>query len=209
MRFQEISEKQLECGHRIMFGSCGAAGESGQITHQKDPQMVAAYDDFFENVVPAFTPERLLEIGVCRGGSLAIWREFFLRAKDIVGIDNDLGQLQPWTHDHYREDARIQVHHMEMPNPSVRGLGVFDLIIDDGGHGPKAVFPAFELCWPMLNPGGIYIVEDWHQDFLEPKVQMSHFVEKLIGYWPDPMPAAGVPAKIMAYRAFYAMWKAR
>ena len=204
MKFSEATELSLPCGHRITFGSCGAAGEPGQITHQKDPQMVEAYSDFFADR-PNFAPERLLEIGVCRGGSLAIWRELFPSAKDIIGVDNNLSQVQPWTHDHYREDARIQVHHMEMPDPRIQNFGMFDLIIDDGGHGPKAVFPAFELCWSMLKPGGIYIVEDWHQDFLEPKVQMSHFVEKLIGYWPDPMPPKDAPFKITAYRAFFAM----
>lgn len=212
MKFSEATELSLSCGHQITFGSCGAIGNPGQITHQKDPQMVVAYDDFFATIDAArggFAPKRILEIGVCRGGSLAIWRELFPSATDIIGVDNDLGQVQSWTNDHYREDARIRTHHMEMPNPAIQDLGKFDLIIDDGGHGPKVVFPTFDLCWPMLNDDGIYIVEDWHQDFLEPKVQMSHFVEKMIGYWPTPMPEKGVPFKITAYRAFFAMEKVR
>jgi len=209
MKFSEASERDLACGHRIMFGNCGAAGEGNQITHQKDAQLLVTYDDFFKTTgALGFAPKRILEIGVCRGGSLAIWREIF-PAAEIVGVDIDLGQIQPQTLAHYREDARIQIHQIEMPSESIRSLGQFDLIIDDGGHGPKAVFPTFELCWPMLNDDGIYIVEDWHQDFLEPKVQLSHFIQKMIGYWPSPMPTKGDPFKITAYRAFYAMEKVR
>lgn len=207
MKFSEAAERSLSCGHQITFGSCGAPGNHGQITHQKDPQMVAAYEDFFGRAYPGFSPLRMLEIGVCRGGSMAIWRELFPNVQAIVGVDNNLSQVQPWTLDHYREDGRIQVHHMEMPNQDIQKFGKFDLIIDDGGHGPQAVFPAFELCWPMLNDGGIYIVEDWHQDFLEPKTQISHFVEKMIGYWPAPEPPKGMPYRLTAYRAFFAMEK--
>lgn len=205
--FKAVCESTLTCGHSITFGNCGAAGDIGQMTHQKDPQIVAAYDDFFRRAYPSFSPRRILEIGVCRGGSLAIWREWFKNVIDIVGVDNDLGQVRPWTLDHYKEDGRIQVHHLTMPNPEIRKFGMFDLIIDDGGHGPKAVFPTFDLCWSMLNPGGIYLVEDWHQDFLEPKVQITHFVEKMIGHWPEPMPRPEVPYRLTAYRAFYAMEK--
>lgn len=206
MKLSEASERTLPCGHTITFGSSGAAGEAGQMTHQKDAQIADAYDDFFERAYPAFRPKRILEIGVCRGGSMAIWREMFPDAT-VVGVDNDLGQVQPWTLEHFRENARIQVHQITMPDPQVLDLGQFDLIVDDGYHGPASVFPAFDMCWPMLNVAGIYVVEDWHQDFLEPKVQISHFAEKMIGHWPESMPRPEVPYRLTAYRAFYAMEK--
>ena len=204
---REFAEKKLGCGHVITFGSCGAAGAADQITHQKDPQMVAAYDDFFRVVHPTFRPASIFEIGVCRGGSLEIWREMFPTATRIVGVDNNLGQLQPQTLSHYSENARIAVYHLEMPDAAVRKFGAFDLIVDDGGHGPKATFPAFELCWPMLNPGGIYVVEDWHQEFLEPHRQMQHFAAKMIGDWTAAVGPADAPLSITAYRAFFAMRK--
>ena len=203
--FGAVCETSLPCGHAITFGTCGAAGDPGQMTHQKDPQIVEAYQDFFGRSRPSFSPRRILEIGVCRGGSLAIWREWFDGAVDIVGVDNDPGQIMPWTLDHYREDPRVQVHGLTMPDPAVADLGMFDLIVDDGYHGPGSVFPTFDLCWPMLSRNGIYVVEDWHQDFLEPKVQIGHFADKMIGHWPDPMPSPTVPFKTTVYRAFYAM----
>ncbi len=35
-----------------------------------------------------------------------------------------------------------------------------DFIIDDGDHQPCAVRSAYEVLWPLLCIGGIYVVED-------------------------------------------------
>lgn len=197
-----ITEAKLNCGHEITFGTCGAPGNPGQMTHQKDPPIAAAYADFLEN--NPITPKRILEIGVCRGGSLAIWREMFAPC-DIIGIDNNLGQLQPWTLDHYKEDNQIQIHHMNMPDPNVSQFGMFDLIIDDGGHGVAAVLPTFKLCWPMLNSTGLYIVEDW---IANGEARMiNYFIDNMVGYWADSNLVPDSPLSLMIYRTFFAMRK--
>jgi len=204
---KNLAEKVLPCGHSITFGSCGAAGEPGQMTHQKTPQVVAAYDDLFHRLCSDFSPKDILEVGICRGGSLAIWREMFSSAKRIVGIDHDTDKLQPWTLDHFSETDAIRVIKAHMPDPSL-DLGTFDLIVDDGDHGPESVFPTFDACWPMLRQGGLYVVEDWHQSFLRPHELILHFVDKLLGK--DDSAEAGpldAPVSIVAYRAFFVMRK--
>jgi len=198
-----ITEIKLDCGHEITFGMCGDPGKSTQITHQKDPPIATAYKDFFENNI--ILPKRLLEIGVSRGGSLAIWREMFNDC-EIIGIDNDLGQIQPQTLEHYKENKQIQIHHMVMPNKNITKFGMFDLIIDDGGHGVASVLPTFEDCWPMLNNGGTYIVEDWIQN--NESKMLNYFTNKLVESfrcWPDATPMPNAPFSITIYRGFFAI----
>ena len=38
--------------------------------------------------------------------------------------------------------------------------GPFDIIIDDGSHFQEHIFTSFNILWPFLNPGGIYVIED-------------------------------------------------
>lgn len=203
-----VTENKLPCGHEITFGPCGIAGEAHQLTHQKDGQVALSYNQFFAHSTMYPKPQRLLEIGVCRGGSLAIWSEMFGDDCDIIGVDINLGQVMPGAMEHLTKCKKnISVHHMNMPDKKIQDLGEFDIIIDDGGHGPKAVLPAFELCWSMLRPNGLYIVEDWRQHFLEPHTMMKYFVDKLIQPDDADLPAPDAPISIISYRGFFAMRK--
>jgi SAM-dependent methyltransferase len=205
--FAEVAVSALSCGHKIAFGLCGDAGTLPEMTHQKDATVADAYGPFWA-ARPEFRPKRILEIGVGRGGSLALWAELFDGAS-VVGVDNNLDQLMPWTKAHFAETDRISVRYFQMPDPTIASLGTFDLIIDDGGHGPKAVFPAFEICWPMLEPGGTYIIEDWRQDFLSPEALISFAARKLLGDGQAPFTPADAPAQIVANRGFIALEKKR
>jgi hypothetical protein len=39
--------------------------------------------------------------------------------------------------------------------------GPFDLIVDDGCHNGMIVEDTFDLLWPLVAPGGFYVIEDW------------------------------------------------
>ena len=43
--------------------------------------------------------------------------------------------------------------------------GLFDIIVDDGGHNPTKQLISFRGLWPALASGGIYIVEDVHTNY--------------------------------------------
>jgi hypothetical protein len=36
-----------------------------------------------------------------------------------------------------------------------------DLVVDDASHTYEATKTSFEILFPLLRPGGIYIIEDW------------------------------------------------
>jgi len=118
------------------------------------------YDGLFRGLRDL--PISMLEIGVQNGGSLETWANYFVNAKNIVGcdIDEKCKNLA-------FEDGRINVvvgnANSEETNSKIRGLSnAFDIIIDDGSHISHDVLNSFFIYFPLLAPGGIYIVEDAH-----------------------------------------------
>jgi SAM-dependent methyltransferase len=101
-------------------------------------------------------PIRLLEIGICTGGSLMAWAEYFTSPESlIVGLDV--------TFDHlvfdFSSHSRIRAHLMDA-RVQVPPDGPFDFIIDDGSHYLNDQVRSFLLLKNHLKPGGLYIIED-------------------------------------------------
>ncbi|HKK22479.1 MAG TPA: glycosyltransferase, partial [Pseudohaliea sp.] len=105
---------------------------------------------------------RLLEIGVQNGGSLEVWARYFERAVRLVGCDID-----PACRQLRYEDPRIAV----VVGDAVTDAGQqqitahstrFDIVIDDGSHFSSDIIRAFCRYFPLLEPGGVYVVEDLH-----------------------------------------------
>ena len=101
---------------------------------------------------------RVLEVGVHKGGSLALWREYFSDHATIVGIDVNSGVQN------FPRDAGIKVVILDSRDATavastLRGLH-FDVIIDDGLHHPDAQQRTFGALRPLLRPNGVYIIED-------------------------------------------------
>ncbi len=120
------------------------------------------YFRIYEDVLAG--TERMLEIGVDRGGSLEMWREY-LPAATIVGVDIDPRATQ-------YEDIERNVHVRIGDQTDVSFLkrvldefGPFDTILDDGGHTNRQMIVSFQYLFPRLKPGGVYIVEDVHANY--------------------------------------------
>ena len=110
---------------------------------------------------------RMLEIGIADGGSVDIWREWLGPRFEFHGIDIDararrFDKLGNSTHG----GARIHIGSQADPaflRAVVRSAGDgFDVIIDDGGHTWEMQQTSFKELFPLLKPGGMYIVEDTH-----------------------------------------------
>ncbi len=107
------------------------------------------------------------------GASLRGWRDFFPNA-NVFGADIDRRVL-------FSED-RIQTFYCDQTDPnSIKALWNipelqenFDLIIEDGLHKFHANVCFFENSIHKLNPGGVFIIEDLHQD------EMPMFEQKLL-----------------------------
>ena len=104
----------------------------------------------------------LLEIGVFKGSSLRMWRDFF-QCGSIVGIDNERESPVP------ASDERIQILSGDQADlnflESVSKFGPFDIIIDDGSHVWSDIITSYEYLIHKLNPGGFYCIEDIHTSY--------------------------------------------
>ncbi|RDH76167.1 class I SAM-dependent methyltransferase [Mycolicibacterium moriokaense] len=103
--------------------------------------------------------ERMLEIGVDRGGSLQMWREYLPKAT-IVGLDINPKAVRydaPDQHVHVRIGDQADASFLE---EVLDEFGPFDTVLDDGGHTSSQMIGSFQYLFPRLKPGGVYIVED-------------------------------------------------
>lgn len=106
----------------------------------------------------------VLEIGVWRGASLRMWRDYFPLGR-IFGID-----LNPSAAS--QAGPRIAIFIGDQTDEQLLGrvvecTGPLDVVIDDGGHRVEQQMPTLAFLWAHLKPGGIYIVEDTHTSYLE------------------------------------------
>ena len=109
---------------------------------------------------------RILEIGVFRGGSLKMWREYFQHDAVIVGIDIDSDCKI-----HENPDTKIFIEIGDQTDTSflayvVEKYGPYDIIIDDGGHTTVQQITSFNFLYSnAFTDDGIYIVEDLHTNY--------------------------------------------
>jgi len=110
---------------------------------------------------------KLLEIGVHKGGSLELWRDYFPHGL-ITGIDIKLPE-------HFVPGERIQVFQGSQADTRFLSEVInkvapegFDIIVDDAsdiGELTKTTF--WHLFHHHLKPGGLYAIEDWGTGYLD------------------------------------------
>ena len=121
------------------------------------------------------TPVRLLEIGVggydkplLGGDSLRMWKSFFPKGQ-ITGIDiYDKSALKEDRIHFYQGDQSDKSFLHEVSEKE----GPFDIIIDDGSHMQSHIITSFETLFPLMSPGGIYVIEDTQTSY-RPKYEGS------------------------------------
>lgn len=106
----------------------------------------------------------VLELGIARGASLKMWRDYFPNAH-VWGIDVDPGA---------NLDYGSRVHPVigSQDDPAVVAQVApgeeFDLVVDDGSHLVDHLVASFRLIWPRVRSGGFYVMEDltgsWNHD---------------------------------------------
>ena len=122
------------------------------------------YLDEYEKKLNSYINKKinLLEIGIQNGGSLEIWSKYFREAKKFVGCD-----INPDCSNLTYQDPRINLvigdaNSSEILKEIQQHSPKFDIIIDDGSHNSSDIIKSFSLYFPLLEEGGIFIVEDLH-----------------------------------------------
>lgn len=123
------------------------------------------YFDIYERELTRFRnrPINFLEIGVFKGGSVPMWREFFSDESSLVFIDID-----PTCSAHAEPNTHIEIGNQADPiflQKIVEKYGPFDVILDDGSHVCKHQIASFEFLWPHIKNQSVYMVEDCHTSY--------------------------------------------
>jgi len=119
---------------------------------------IPLYDKYFSRY--RGTKVRMLEIGVSKGGSLAIWRKYFGEDAVLYGIDID-----PSCAAFNGDDGQIRIGSQDdrkFLESVVSEMGGVDIVLDDGSHIMKHIKSSLEILFPLLEIGGTYFIEDLH-----------------------------------------------
>ncbi len=133
--------------------------------------VIHKWEHYFPIYERHFAPWRdrtltFFEIGVARGGSLAMWRRYFGPMATIVGLDID-----PRCKAHEADGVQVRIGDQSDPAflaEVVAEFGAPDVVLDDGSHQMAHIHASFDALYPRIPKNGVYMVEDLHT-----------------AYWPD------------------------
>ena len=120
---------------------------------------------------PPLSVNNMLELGIYDGGSVAFWFEL-LQPHKYVALD-----IKAWGDSDYFDryvasrklKGRIKTFWLtdQGDSKALRRIvaaefdGPLDLVIDDASHLYGPTRASFETLFPLLRPGGLYVIEDW------------------------------------------------
>lgn len=109
------------------------------------------------------TPVVILEIGVFKGGSLQMWKNYFGKDCRVIGIDID-----PECKKYEEEQIEIYIGSQEERKfwqELKEVIPKVDILIDDGGHTMNQQIITFEEMFQHVKDGGVYLCEDLHTSY--------------------------------------------
>lgn len=113
---------------------------------------------YIEVYAKLFSPYRenathVLEVGVCEGHSLRMWKEYFPNAL-IHGVDIALSCRK------YAKEGFVIYTADSREIRKYLGKIEFQIIIDDGDHNLPVQLATFEQLFSFVAEGGLYVIED-------------------------------------------------
>ncbi len=150
---------------------CPTTGSSGVVTGEDGVALLKPWvliESEFADLADVRV-SRMLELGVFQGGSAVLW-SLLLPLTQFIGVD-----LRPLDSirfpDSVRADPRwdrielvgrtSQDDHVAMGAIVDQFDGPLDLVVDDASHQYGLTRRSFEICFPRVRPGGVYVIEDW------------------------------------------------
>ncbi len=99
---------------------------------------------------------RVCEIGVLNGLGLVMLQDMYPQGI-VAGVDFNPGSHWPGG------TIRIVAAQSDPELPAMLGehAQAWDLIIDDASHKGALTAATFTMLWPLVAPGGFYVIEDW------------------------------------------------
>jgi predicted O-methyltransferase YrrM len=125
------------------------------------------YLSIYSALSKTIKPRTILELGIYQGGSYVLLDKLFkpdrISALDISAepVEALLAYCDSLPH----RSVHFQTSQVDEPKLSTiinDDLGgVVDLVVDDASHSYELTRRSFEILFPRLASGGVYIIEDW------------------------------------------------
>jgi cephalosporin hydroxylase len=165
--------------------------------HLTDKNTGHSYLNLYEQLLSnkKYTAKNILEIGICTGGSIKLWKDYFVNAENIYGLDNKDEEtlFKEVGYDLNIHDVKDLWNHIRDPKVSLLTSSdaydstfvtntfaenniTFDVVVDDGPHTLESMIKCIDLYCPLLKDDGILIIED---------VQDWAWIETLSNQVPD------------------------
>lgn len=119
-------------------------------------------------------PKVIVEIGIQRGGSTALLHALN-QPRHLVAIEFErepAAALSTYIGAHGLESAIRPHYGVDQADRTAMALIMatemsgepIDLVIDDASHLLEETRASFETLFPLLRPGGVYVIEDWNAE---------------------------------------------
>jgi len=113
-------------------------------------------DEVYGNIFPKrrYSSKKVLEIGVHTGGSIKLWRDYFVDAV-IYGLDvSDCDSIK-------NQDRIVDIVGDAYGSDVISSLpSDFDIVIDDGPHSLESMEIFLKEYSKKINTNGVLIIED-------------------------------------------------
>jgi predicted O-methyltransferase YrrM len=133
-----------------------------------------AYIDRYIELAEDLRPRRAMELGIDSGGSTVFFALLFSQLEQLLALD--INDIPIGLADFVRNDPRGKkvacfggVDQAEsetlksLVDETFEGEPL-DLIVDDASHLLPQTRASFETLFPLLRPGGVFVIEDWSWD---------------------------------------------
>lgn len=162
---------------------------------RKIPKFVARYRDLARELQGC----RMVEVGVDQGGSTSFFLKLF-RPYGLLAIDlspEPVPVLTEFLAEHDKEQ-QVKVHWgvdqadtVQVPRLVEETFGdqALDIVVDDASHLLAPTTATFEMLFPRLRQGGVYVIEDWTGD---------HLLERRLNLEIAANPRGDIAAKLAA-----------
>lgn len=148
------------------------ATNPGWVCLRKTPRFVQRY----RALAPELQACRMVEVGVDQGGGTSFFLKLF-KPQRLLAIElssEPVPKLMNFLAEHDKENCVNvcwgvdQADTVEVPRlvDDMFGGETLDIVVDDASHLLNPTTTTFELLFPRLRRGGLYVIEDWSSEHL-------------------------------------------
>jgi predicted O-methyltransferase YrrM len=151
------------------------SSEASEPAEPGEPSFILLKDQtglsHFQELTATTSIKRILEVGIFQGGSAVLYHKLFQPEK-LVAVEyapepiESLGayiaasQLGDVVKPYYGVDQADQATMAELLEREFAERNI-DLVVDDASHQYEKTKACFNVVFPFIRPGELYIIEDW------------------------------------------------